>query len=158
MSATSANVSFDEWCASPIPPHTAAAYYLQPVMTLSTQLIAINHYPAGAAIGYGQAWSCPENMPVGVAAIGYGDGYPRHAAAGTPVLLNGARVPLIGRVSMDMITLDLRTQPHARLGDTVTLGGAGLPVEEVAACAGTIPYTLLCAVTPRVRIVEQEHG
>ncbi len=95
-------------------------------------------------------------MPVGVVAIGYGDGYPRHAPTGTPVLVNGQRVPLIGRVSMDMITVDLREQSGAKTGDPVVLWGAGLPVEEVAARAGTIGYELLCQVTPRVLRVESE--
>ena len=89
-------------------------------------------------------------MPVGVAAIGYGDGYPRHARAGTPVLVDGIRAPLIGRVSMDMVTLDLRGCPHARIGAPVVLWGDGLPVEEIAEYAGTISYQLLCGVTSRV--------
>ena len=93
-------------------------------------------------------------MPVGVAAVGYGDGYPRHARPGTPVLLGDDRVPLIGRVSMDMITLDLRSRPQARVGEPVTLWGTGLPVEEVAECASTIAYELLCGVAGRVQFCE----
>ncbi len=124
---------------------------LMPVMTVSTDLIAVHQCYAGDAVGYGATYVCPEDMMVGVAAIGYGDGYPRHAPSGTPVLLNGRRVPLIGRVSMDMITLDLRTQPDARAGDPVILWGPDLPVEEIARQAGTIAYELLCGVTPRVR-------
>ncbi|MGZ8956184.1 MAG: alanine racemase C-terminal domain-containing protein, partial [Methylovulum sp.] len=81
-------------------------------------------------------------------------GYPRYAKAGTPVLVNGKRVPLIGRVSMDMITVDLATQPDAKPGDKVTLWGEGLPVEEIALGADTIPYTLVCGVTPRVQVIE----
>ncbi len=127
---------------------------LQPAMTLTTRLIAVNRYPRGEAIGYGGSWICPEDMSVGVAAVGYGDGYPRHARAGTPVLLNGVRVPLVGRVSMDMISLDLRTQPDARIGDPVVLWGRGLPVEDVAECAGTIGYELLCGVSQRVEMRE----
>jgi len=126
---------------------------LQPVMTLTTQLIAVSQHRKGDAIGYGGEWVCPEDMPVGVAAIGYGDGYPRHARAGTPVLIDGVRVPLIGRVSMDMITLDLRKHPNLRIGVEVVLWGNGLPVEEVAECAGTIAYQLLCGVAPRVTVV-----
>jgi alanine racemase len=129
---------------------------LLPVMTLYSQLIAINHFKKGDTIGYGGTWSCPEDMPVGVVAIGYGDGYPRHAAAGTPVLVNGKRVPLIGRVSMDMITVDLRSQPQASIGDEVILWGKGLPVEEIAQHAGTIGYDLLCGVTTRVHMIEKE--
>jgi alanine racemase len=127
---------------------------LRPVMTLSTELIAIHRLRQGQAVGYGGTWVCPEDMDVGVAAIGYGDGYPRHAPSGTPVLLNGRAAPLIGRVSMDMITLDLRRHPDARVGDPVVLWGRGLPVEIIARAAGTIPYTLLCGVTARVKIRE----
>ncbi len=127
---------------------------LQPVMTVKSKLIAVNHVSRGDSVGYGATWQCPEDMPVGVVAFGYGDGYPRHAPSGTPVLVNGIRVPMIGRVSMDMITVDLRTQPGARVGDFVTLWGDGLPVEEVARAAQTIGYELVCNIKPRVRIVE----
>jgi alanine racemase len=94
-------------------------------------------------------------MPVGVAAIGYGDGYPRHAPSGTPVLVNGSTVPLIGRVSMDLMTLDLRSQPEAKVGDQVILWGEGLPVETIAESAGTIGYELVCSITRRVRFLER---
>jgi len=125
---------------------------LQPVMTLRSTLIAVNQYKKGDPVGYGGSWRCPEDMPVGVVAVGYGDGYPRHAQTGTPVLLNGKIVPLVGRVSMDMITVDLRSQPRAGIGDPVVLWGRGLPVETVAGHAGTIAYELLCGVTrKRVR-------
>lgn len=123
---------------------------LAPVMTLSASLIAVNMILEGEALGYGGTWVCPEDMPVGVVSIGYGDGYPRHAPTGTPVLVNGERVALIGRVSMDMIMVDLRQQPNAKVGDEVILWGDGLPVEEIAAAAGTIGYELLCGVTKRV--------
>ena len=89
-------------------------------------------------------------MPIGVVGVGYGDGYPRHAAAGTPVLVNGQRVPLVGRVSMDMFSVDLRALPQAAIGDPVVLWGAGLPVEEIAEAAGTIAYELFCGLTARV--------
>ena len=95
-------------------------------------------------------------MAIGVAAIGYGDGYPRSAAAGTPVLVNGRQAPLVGRVSMDLITIDLRGVPDARTGDRVTLWGEDLPVETVAAAAGTISYDLTCGMTRRVLFVEDE--
>jgi alanine racemase len=101
-------------------------------------------------------WDCPEDMPVGVAAVGYGDGYPRSAVAGTPVLVGDKRVPLIGRVSMDLITLDLRDAPDAKVGDRVTLWGPELPVEIVAAQSGTISYDLTCGMTRRVLFVEDE--
>ena len=93
-------------------------------------------------------------MPVGVAAIGYGDGYPRHVPAGTPVLVNGRRADIIGRVSMDLMTIDLRPHPEAKPGDPVVLWGAGLPVETIAAAAGTIGYEPVCSITRRVRFVE----
>lgn len=136
--------------ASPLTQLNAAQLDLQPVMTLQTALIAVHARRKGDPIGYGGDWRCPEDMPVGVAAIGYGDGYPRHAVSGTPALVNGVRVPLIGRVSMDMITLDLRDLPQAKVGDPVVLWGQGLPIEEVAKCAGTISYELMCHVTERI--------
>ena len=107
----------------------------------------------GERVGYSATWECPEDMDVGVAAIGYGDGYPRSVPNGTPVLLNGARIPLIGRVSMDLMTLDLRSAPNARVGDEVVLWGPGLPVEKIAAAATTISYELTCSITRRVRAV-----
>lgn len=140
--------------ASPFIDDTGAEHELHPVMTLRSRLIAINQFKAGDAIGYGGSWRCPEDMPVGVVAIGYGDGYPRSAQAGTPVLVNGRRAPLIGRVSMDMITVDLRQLGKTDIGDEVILWGQGLAVEEVARHAGTIPYELLCGVTERVRVIE----
>lgn len=136
--------------ASPLMDRDAATLDLKPVMTLESALIAVQPRKKGDPIGYGGDWCCPEDMPVGVAAIGYGDGYPRHAPPGTPVLVNGRRVPTVGRVSMDMITLDLRSQPRARVGDPVVLWGRGLPVEEVAHNAGTVSYELLCHVTERI--------
>ncbi|MCW8917761.1 MAG: alanine racemase [Gammaproteobacteria bacterium] len=140
---------------SPFVGGRAAEHGLRPVMTLRSELIAVNRLRQGDAIGYGGSWRCPEAMAVGVVAVGYGDGYPRHAVAGTPVLLNGRRVPLVGRVSMDMLTVDLRGQPEASIGDGVVLWGEGLPVEEIAEHATTIPYELLCGVTGRVRVIER---
>jgi len=125
---------------------------LQPVMHLQSVLISVKRCRKGEAIGYGATWHCPQSMPVGVVAIGYADGYPRHAPSGMPVLVNGKRVPLIGRVSMDMITVDLRSQPNARIGDPVVLWGKNLPVEEVANLTGTIAYELLCNISNRVKI------
>jgi alanine racemase len=123
---------------------------LNAVMTLETTLIAVNRCFAGDAVGYGGAYVCPRDMHVGVAAVGYGDGYPRHAPQGTPVLVDGRRCPLIGRVSMDMITIDLATVPEARVGDPVVLWGRGLPIDEIARHAGTINYELMCGITARV--------
>lgn len=123
---------------------------LRPVMTLQSQLITVKQLKAGEPVGYGATWCCPEDMSVGVVATGYGDGYPRHAKSGTPVLVNGKRVKLIGRASMDMLTVDLRTQPQAKTGDPVVLWGEGLPVEAIAKQADTIPYEVLCAVHKRL--------
>lgn len=139
---------------TPVAGKTARELGLQPVMTLETRLMAVQWRNKGDAIGYGGDWVCPEAMPVGVAAIGYGDGYPRHAKSGTPVLVGGQRVSLIGRVSMDMITLDLRARPEAKPGDRVVLWGGNLPVEEIARAAETISYELFCHVTGRVPFVE----
>ncbi len=124
---------------------------LQPVMTLQSKLITVRQLKAGEPVGYGATWRCPEDMSVGVVAAGYGDGYPRHAPSGTPVLVNGKRVELIGRASMDMLTVDLRTQPQAKAGDPVILWGEGLPVEEVAKHADTISYEVLCGVHKRLK-------
>ncbi|TCV97138.1 alanine racemase [Luteibacter rhizovicinus] len=128
----------------------------RPAMTLSTRLIAVNRLASGERVGYNGTYVCPEDMAIGVAAIGYGDGYPRSAVTGTPVLVNGRRAALVGRVSMDLITIDLRDAPDARVGDRVELWGAGLPVETVAGCAGTISYDLTCGMTKRVLFVEDE--
>jgi alanine racemase len=131
---------------------SAESFGLEPAMTLSTRLIAINQVARGEAVGYGAAHVCSEDSLIGIAAIGYGDGYPRHAAPGTPVLLNGRRVPLVGRVSMDLLAVDLASQPAARVGDEVVLWGRGLPIETVAEAAGTIAYELACGITRRVRM------
>lgn len=136
--------------ASPMAPEHGLEAKLEPVMTLESRLIAVHQRAKGEAIGYRQDWVCPEDMRVGMVAIGYGDGYPRHAKSGTPMLVNGKTVTLAGRVSMDMICVDLRNQPTAKAGDVVTLWGAGNPVETVAKHAGTISYELLCGVTSRV--------
>lgn len=134
---------------------------LLPAMTVSTELIAVKNLREGESIGYGGHWHAPESVTYGIAAIGYGDGYPRHAPNGTIVLVNNQRAPLIGRVSMDMIAVDLRGQPNARPGDTVVLWGKNLPLEELADSSGTITYELLCGVTQRVNFAlhpEREHS
>jgi len=125
---------------------------ISPVMTLQSSLIAVREITAGETVGYGGAWSCQSNTKIGVVAIGYGDGYPRHAKNGTPVLINGRRVPIVGRVSMDMITVDLGFEAQDRVGDLAILWGTNLPVEEIAHWATTIPYELLCNITRRVQI------
>lgn len=120
-------------------------------MTLSSRLISVRQSCRGDAIGYGGTWVCPQDMPVGIVSVGYGDGYPRHARVGTPVLVNGIIVPLVGRVSMDMISVDLRPCPQAAVGDEAILWGDGLPIEEVADLSDTIAYELLCKLTARVQ-------
>lgn len=139
---------------SPFADATGADHGLLPAMTVETRLIAVNQVERGDRIGYGGTYTCDEPMLIGVAAIGYGDGYPRHAPSGTPVLVDGARCPLAGRVSMDLITIDLRPNVEARVGDRVVLWGKGLPAEEVAAHVGTIAYELVCRMAPRVNYTE----
>jgi alanine racemase len=133
---------------------TGKDFGLKPAMTLSTRLISTKRVLQGERVGYAGTYICPVDMPIGVAAIGYGDGYPRNIREDTPVLLNGQRVPVIGRVSMDLMALDLRTQPQAKAGDAVVLWGQGLPIEEIAESAGTISYELTCSITRRVRFIE----
>jgi len=123
---------------------------LLPVMTLSATIISIQHFEKGDAIGYGGTWICPEDMPVAIVSIGYGDGYPRHAASGTPVLVNGNLCSLVGRVSMDMICVDVRNASSVSIGDKVVLWGEGLPIEDIANSCKTIAYELLCKITQRV--------
>ncbi len=140
---------------SPFAGKTGADFGLKPVMSLHSRLIAVKPVAANETVGYSGTWHCPTDTRLGVISIGYGDGYHRQTRSGAPVLVNGQRVPLIGRVSMDMITVDLSSQPNAQPGDPAILWGDGLPVEEIARHADTIPYTLLCGITQRVQIVEQ---
>lgn len=139
---------------SVVPRKCGADFGFRPAMTLSSKLIAINHIRQGEPIGYAATWTCPEDMDIGVVQIGYGDGYPRSAESGTPILINGRRASIVGRVSMDLITVDLRAHGDARVGDPVILWGYDLPVEEIAAQAGTIGYELVCGMTRRVRFIE----
>lgn len=125
-------------------------------MTLTARLIAINSIDEGEGVGYGHAWRAARPTRVGVLAVGYADGYPRSVQPGTPVLLQGERVPIIGRVSMDLVTVDLTDLSSAAVGDTAVLWGPGLPVEEVAASAATIGYELVCGMTRRVDFVEDD--
>jgi alanine racemase len=136
--------------ASPLAGRTAADLGLRPVMRLESSLISLKALPAGARVGYGATWAAPEDMRLGLAGIGYGDGYPWRAAEKGAVVLAGQRVPVVGRVSMDMLALDLRGLPEAKVGDELVLWGPELPVEEVAAWAWTISYELLCGITRRV--------
>ncbi|PZN30766.1 MAG: alanine racemase [Proteobacteria bacterium] len=137
---------------SPIPGVEAAALGLRPAMTLTTRLVAVRRVAAGETVGYGATWRAARESRIGIAAIGYGDGYPRHMRNGAPVLVGGCEAPLVGRVSMDMIAVDVTDLDATRVGDEVTLWGAGLPAERVAACADTIAYELVCGVSQRVTL------
>ena len=136
--------------ASPLEDAGALELGLQPVMTLKSEIIAIQQLKPGDSVGYGGQFLADRNMRLGVVACGYADGYPRHAYNGVPVVIEGVRAPLAGRVSMDMLCVDLTPVPHAHVGSPVVLWGEGLPVEEVAAAAGTVSYELLCALARRV--------
>ena len=139
------------------PLHTAAHWRLRPTMTLRAQLIGEQTLQAGDTVGYGNTFVAERALRIGVVACGYADGYPRHAASGTPVLVDGLRTRTVGRVSMDMITVDLSAAPQARVGSEVTLWGHGpgdtvLPIDEVAHAGGTVSYELMCALAPRVPV------
>jgi alanine racemase len=134
---------------SPFAEQTGGDFQLRPVMQLRSQLIAIQQVNRGEAIGYGSTWVCPQSMPVGIVAVGYGDGYPRTVPNGTPVWVAGQYVPTVGRVSMDMLAVDLRACPQARVGERVELWGSHLPVEHIAQRVGTIAYEVLCHVHER---------
>ena len=132
----------------------AADFALQPAMTLTSELIGIQDIAAGESVGYGSRFVAPRAMRIGIVACGYADGYPRHAPDGTPVLVDGVRTGLTGRVSMDMLMVDLSPVPGARVGSAVVLWGRGLPIDEVAQHAGTIGYELMCALASRVRVID----
>ena len=137
---------------------SAAEFKLCPTMTLASEIIGIQDLQAGDTVGYGSRFEAPGPMKVGVVACGYADGYPRHAPHGTPIVVDGVRTTLVGRVSMDMMTVDLSPIPNARVGSKVTLWGDSLPIDEVANAAGTIGYELMCALAPRVRVLEGKLG
>ena len=139
------------------PEHTAAHWGLQPGMTLSAKIIATQDLQTGDSVGYGSNFTATQPMRIGVVACGYADGYPRHAPTGTPVLVDGVRTTTVGRVSMDMLAVDLTPVPLAEVGSEVTLWGNGpdgsvLPIDEVAHAAGTIGYELMCALALRVPV------
>lgn len=140
---------------SPFSWETGAKQNLKPVMTLSARIIAIKDCSPGEVVGYGCTWRSSKNTSIGIVGIGYGDGYPRHAPCGTPTLLHGKICPLIGRVSMDMIAIDLGRESKVKIGDEVVLWGHGLPVEQIAEQAATISYELLCKITQRVQFREK---
>jgi len=141
---------------SPIDHTTGKDHGLLPVMTLQSRLISTRWIKKGEFVGYGAEWSAPFDMRIGIVAAGYGDGFPRHASTGTPVMINGRRSRIIGNVSMDMLTIDLSNFPDANPGDPVELWGRELPVEEIAAHAGTISYELLCSVHKRLGVTVRE--
>ncbi len=136
--------------ASPFADKTASELNLKPVMTLSSNIIAIHQLARGDSTGYGNIFQAGRAMKIGIVACGYADGYPRHALTDTPVLVNNQRSRTLGRVSMDMLAIDLTGIENAQLNSPVILWGKGLPVEEIAQAAGTISYELLCALSPRV--------
>jgi alanine racemase len=141
--------------SSPFPRHTGIEAGLRPVMTLESRVIAVQDLRPGDTVGYGGLFRAERPTRVGVVACGYADGYPRHAPTGTPVLVAGRMTRTIGRVSMDMLCADLTGLSGIGMGARVVLWGDGLPVERVAEAAGTVSYQLLCALAPRVRIVER---
>jgi alanine racemase len=137
---------------SPLPNQTASSIGLRPAMTLTTQLIALRRVQKSEAVGYGGTWRAPRDSLIGIAAIGYGDGYPRNMRTGTPVLVHGKEVPVVGRVSMDMTAVDVTDLAGVRVGDPVVLWGEGLPAERVAPYADTIAYELVCGISQRVAV------
>lgn len=148
--------------ASPLLGVSAASLGLRPVMELRSAVLAVRQVKPGETVGYGATWEAHEETPVAIVGIGYGDGYPRHVPSGTPVLIRGIRCPMVGRVSMDMLAVDLRpalADANGLSGETIAPGepvvlwGNGLPVEDIATAAGTINYELLCQVTGRVKRV-----
>ena len=138
---------------SPFRGSTGADHGVRPVMTLRSQIIAVKDLAVGDRVGYGGDWTATRPTRLAIVSVGYGDGYPRSARSGTPVLVNGEHAALVGRVSMDMIaidTTDVRRAP--KVGDPVVLWGEGLAIEEVAIWAESIPYTLLCGINQRVAV------
>jgi len=144
--------------APDFPEHDSAHWDLQPAMTLRSRILATQQLQAGDTVGYGSSFTAEGPLRIGIVACGYADGYPRHCATGTPVLVDGVRTRTVGRVSMDMLAVDLSPVPAAGPGSEVTLwgrgrGGALLPIDEVARAAGTIAYELMCALAPRVPVL-----
>jgi len=140
---------------SPFPGRAGAGEGLRAAMTLESRIIAVQELKPGDTVGYGGAFQAARAMRIGVVACGYADGYPRHAPNGTPVGVEGAMTGTVGRVSMDMLCVDLAAVPQARIGSRVVLWGEDVPVERVAEAAGTVSYQLLCALAPRVKVVER---
>jgi alanine racemase len=142
---------------SPFRGTTGADHGLRPVMTLCSRVIALKDLAEGEQVGYGADWTATRPTRLAIASVGYGDGYPRSAASGTPILVNGERAGLAGRVSMDMVAIDVtELKRPVQVGDPVVLWGDGLPVEEIALWAETIPYTLVCGISQRVAVTLRE--
>jgi alanine racemase len=141
---------------SPFADWSAEEIGLKPAMTLQSELIAVQNLAPGERVGYGFAYEAKQEMTLGVVACGYADGYPRQAPTGTPVLVAGQRTGTIGRVSMDMLCVDISDNEEAGIGAPVTLWGEGLSADQVAAAAGTLSYELLCGLAPRVPVHEEE--
>jgi alanine racemase len=139
---------------SPFSFKSAEEIGLKPAMTLASEIIGVQHLQPGERVGYGFTYEAGQEMTIGVVACGYADGYPRHAPSGTPVLVAGQRTRTVGRVSMDLICVDISDIQEAYIGTPVTLWGEGLPCDEVALSAGTVSYELLCALAPRVPVTE----
>jgi alanine racemase len=157
LANSGAIINFAQTCRSVVRPGIASygamgveSLALKPVMSLQSAVMALHHVPVGESVGYGGIWTAERPSIIATIAGGYGDGYPRHAKNGTPVLVNGKRAPLAGRVSMDMLTVDVTALSEVQVGDPVELWGRDLAVEEVATCADTISYELLTSVTARV--------
>jgi alanine racemase len=143
--------------APDFPEHDIAHWRLQPTMTLAARLLGVQQLQAGDTVGYGSSFTADGPLRIGIVACGYADGYPRHCSTGTPVLVDGVRTRLVGRVSMDMLAVDLTPVAQAGFGSEVTLwgkaaNGAVLPIDEVAASAGTLSYELMCALAQRVPV------
>ncbi|HUJ00441.1 MAG TPA: alanine racemase [Usitatibacter sp.] len=142
--------------ATPFMDRPAKSLGLRPAMTLTSSLVAVQELAPGEVVGYGGTFRAEHAMRIGAVACGYADGYPRHAPTGTPILVAGARTRTVGRVSMDMVMVDLSPVPSARVGSPVVLWGEGVPVDEVAMAAETVGYELLCAVSQRVPMIESD--
>jgi len=139
---------------SPFADQRAESLGLKPAMTLRSEIVATQHLQPGEKVGYGFSYEAAGEMTIGIVACGYADGYPRCAPVGTPVLVNGKRARVVGRISMDLLSVDISDIPEAYIGSPVTLWGEGLSADEVAAAAGTVGYELLCALSPRIPVGE----
>ena len=142
--------------SSPFADQTAASLGLKPAMALTAKIIAVQNLNAGDQVGYGSSFTATSSMRIGIVSCGYADGYPRHCASGSPVAVDGVRTTTVGRVSMDMLAVDISAIISARVGSTVELWGALIPIDDVAASAGTIGYELMCAVAGRVTRLSTE--